>query len=124
MGINSITQKIDNKPINKPGKNGNMIEIKKSKTLGTNSRDWTKVTKEDLLKDINQHISDVRKGMDFFMGLIYDAASCHDKTKISHIDIFHEEYKTRFKKTDWWELHQRSERHHLKGENMSKMMLI
>jgi hypothetical protein len=91
-----------------------MIEITQSKTADTRTCDWSKVTKDELLKASHQHIDDVRKGMSFFINHIYDTASCHDSTKISHIDMFHEDFKTGFKKTDWWELHQKRERHHLK----------
>ena len=93
-----------------------MIEIKKSENADTRTCDWSKVTKNELLKNSWQHISDVRQGMDFFIGQIYDAATDHDKTKISHIDMFHEDFKTGFEKTEWWDLHQAQERHHLKDE--------
>jgi len=91
-----------------------MIKIKKSETADTRTCDWSKVTKEQLLNSSNQHISDVREGMNFFIEQIYTAASQHDRTKISHMDMFFNDFKTGFKTTDWYEMHQEAERHHLK----------
>lgn len=89
-----------------------MIKISKSSTADTRTCDWTKVTKDQLLESSKQHIEDIHKGFKFFIYLIEKQSALHDLTKISHIDEFHEDFKTGFEKTDWWELHQEKERHH------------
>lgn len=91
-----------------------MIKIKKSSTADTRTCEWSTVTKEQLLKASEQHIDDVNKGMLYFIHKLQTAAVNHDTTKISHIDQFHEDFKTGFEKTDWWEMHQKEERHHFK----------
>lgn len=94
-----------------------MIEIKKSQNADTRTCDWTKVTKEELLKNSFQHINDVRKGMDFFSSELYTAGCSHDFTKIVEIDSFHKDFQTGFKTVEWWKRHQKIERHHLKDPN-------
>lgn len=91
-----------------------MIKIKRSETADTRTCDWSKVSKNQLLKSSEMHIEDVKKGMLFFMNCIAIAAMEHDTTKTSKIDMFYDDFKTGFKKTKWWELHQNEERHHLK----------
>ncbi len=89
-----------------------MIKIKKSKTADTRTCDWTKVTKEELLESTHQHLSDIKKGFDFVIFQMMLQQARHDLTKLSHIDDFYRNFKTGFKETDWWELHQDKERHH------------
>lgn len=88
------------------------IRIKKSQNADTRTCDWSKVSKEELLKDSKQHINDVRKGLLFLSELLELAGSTHDYTKIQGIDEFHRDFQTGFKKTEWWKMHQRIERHH------------
>ncbi len=90
------------------------IQIKKLENADTRTCDWSKVTKSQLLKNSRSHISDVRKGMRLFGGLIAEAAKKHDYTKIENIDQFHEDVKTGFETVKWWGIHQRKERHHFK----------
>jgi hypothetical protein len=90
-----------------------MIKIKESKTADTRTCDVTKVTKEILEGSSKQHISDVKKGMHFFAGMLKMAAARHDYTKITDIDQFYADFKTSFNETSWWEMHQEKERHHL-----------
>lgn len=92
------------------------IIIKKSKTADTRTCDWTKVSKEELLKSSVMHINDVRRGMEFFIKLLTEAQENHDYTKIQNIDSFYNDFKSGFKKTDWWEMHQKVERHHFNNE--------
>lgn len=89
-----------------------MIKIKQSKTADSRNCDFTKVSKEQLFESSIQHIDDIRKGFEFFRALMYERATLHDKTKITHIDDFHRNFVSGFKETDWWELHQANERHH------------
>lgn len=89
-----------------------MIRIKKSQTADTRTCDWSKVTKDELLSATNQHIEDVRKGLNLLARLLNQVGVDHDRTKVSHIDQFHADFKTGFKNTEWWEMHQKEERHH------------
>jgi len=89
-----------------------MIEIKKSSTADTRTCDWSKVTKDELLKQSKQHIDDVNRGMLFFLHKLQSSAVLHDTTKTAYIDHFHSDFKTGFEKTEWWEMHQKEERHH------------
>jgi hypothetical protein len=90
------------------------IKIKKSPEADTRTCNFSKVTKKQLLKSTKQHIDDVSKGLLFFVKNLLDSAIKHDHTKIDNIDMFHEDFKTGFKKTDWYEMHQLKERHHFK----------
>ena len=89
-----------------------MIQIKKSKTADTRTCDWSKVTKEQLLESSVQHINDIHKGFDFFINLMNRQKYIHDLTKINDIDGFFEDFKTGFKRQEWWKDHQKKERHH------------
>jgi hypothetical protein len=90
-----------------------MIIISKSPTADTRTCDPTKVSKEQLLASSRQHIDDVRQALDFFEFLLTDAGAKHDCTKITQIDQFHDDFKTGFKQTAWWDKHRKVERHHL-----------
>lgn len=89
-----------------------MIVIKKSKNADTRTCDWSKVTKEELLKNSEQHRSDVLRGMLFLAKKIEQAGKKHDHTKIESIDEFHADFQTGFKRDGWWKMHQDTERHH------------
>ncbi len=89
-----------------------MIEIYKSETADSRTCDFKNVTKEQLLKSTYSHLSDIKKGFDFFIFQMMKQQSIHDLTKLSHIDDFHRNFVTGFKEQDWWELHQEKERHH------------
>lgn len=89
-----------------------MIEIKKSTTADTRTCDWSKVTEDQLLEASKQHIGDVAQGLSAFATMLLEAAEKHDHTKISHIKEFHDDFKTGFKTTYWWQMHQEIERHH------------
>jgi hypothetical protein len=88
------------------------IVVKKSECADTRTCDWTKVSKNQLLKNSLMHISDVKKGLRYFGELLKEAAKEHDYTKIDNLDEFHDDFSTGFKKTDWWKMHQKKERHH------------
>ena len=89
------------------------IIIKKSPTADTRTCDWSKVEKETLLESSYQHISDVRQGMRYLASRLVIASDYHDFTKIEQIDQFHEDFKTGFSQTIWWDNHKKQERHHL-----------
>jgi len=88
------------------------IKIKKSPVADTRTCDWSKVTKKQLLKASKQHIKDVKQGIKFLIEILKTKSQEHDWTKIMYINSFYEDFKTGFKKTDWWEMHQKTERHH------------
>lgn len=90
-----------------------MITIKKSTTADTRTCDWSKVTKEQLKESSEQHIGDIKKGVDFFKGLMDKAADRHDFDKLTNLAGFHADFQTGFKQTGWWDEHRKINRHHL-----------
>lgn len=90
-----------------------MIYIKKSTTADSRTCNFSNVTKQQLLDSTYLHLSDIKKGFDFFILLMLKQSANHDLTKLSHIDDFYRNFKSGFEEIDWWELHQEKERHHL-----------
>ncbi len=90
-----------------------MIEITKSQTADTRTCDVSKVSREQLLASSQQHIGDVVKALAFFSGKLMEAAGSHDFDKLAAIDWFHEDFKTGFKQTGWWDNHRKIHRHHI-----------
>jgi len=92
-----------------------MISIQKSKTADT--RDYSKVTKKQLLDSSIQHIGDVELGHRFFCEKLLEATKTHDHDKLSDIDGFHRDFATGFEQTGWWDNHRKVNRHHLLQED-------
>lgn len=90
-----------------------MIEVKKSPTADTRTCDVTKVERKQLLDSSRQHIADVAKAMAFFSSKLSLAAAEHDYDKLTEIDWFFEDFKTKFTQTGWWDNHRSIHRHHL-----------
>lgn len=90
-----------------------MIKIMKSKTADTRSCNWLEVSKEQLQASSQQHIGDVRSGMEYFRSLMEQASARHDIDKLTDIDHFHADFITGFKETGWWDNHRKTSRHHL-----------
>lgn len=90
-----------------------MIKIKKSHTADTRTCDVSLVDKETLLKSSLQHIGDIGKAMAFFISKLTEAAVAHDYDKLTEIDWFLADFKTKFEKTGWWDNHRKIHRHHL-----------
>jgi hypothetical protein len=90
-----------------------MIEIRKSPTADTRTCDVTKVERQQLLDSSRQHIADVAKAMAFFSSKLFAAAAEHDYDKLTEIDWFYENFKTKFQETGWWDTHRKIHRHHL-----------
>lgn len=90
-----------------------MITIKKSQTADTRSCDYANTSIKTLLASSEQHIDDVRHGLDFFMGELMEKAEAHDADKITEIEWFHRDFITGFKETGWWDNHRKINRHHL-----------
>lgn len=93
-----------------------VIRVNKSTCADTRTCDFTKVSQEQLEQQSRQHISDVEKGLDFFVDKLRHAATNHDYTKLTEIARFHDDFKTGFLQTDWWDMHQDVERHHFNEE--------
>lgn len=90
-----------------------MILIHRSETADTRTCDFTKVSKEALLRSSVSHIRDVRDGLAYFRQLIQEAAEKHDADKITDIDGFYTDFQTGFEQTGWWDRHRKLNRHHL-----------
>lgn len=94
-----------------------MIVISPSPTADTRTCDVSKVSREQLLESSQQHIADVSKGLAFFAARLTEAAGVHDYDKLSAIDWFYEDFKTKFEQTGWWDNHRKIHRHHLNMED-------
>jgi hypothetical protein len=94
-----------------------MIPIQKSKTADTRTCDFANVSQKQLLESSMQHISDVRRGLNFFVSEIKLAAAKHDRDKITDIEGFHRDFVTGFASTEWWDKHRKINRHHLLSED-------
>ena len=90
-----------------------MITIQKSPTADTRTCDVTKVTREVLVDSSRKHIQDVQFGLAFFRQKLVEAGAAHDYTKLERMDQFFADFKTNFEKHEWWDHHQKTERHHL-----------
>lgn len=90
-----------------------MIKIKPSPTADTRTCDVSKVERQQLLNSSRQHIADVAKAMAFFSSKLLEAAVEHDYDKLTNIDHFYSDFKTRFEQTGWWDNHRKIHRHHL-----------
>ena len=90
-----------------------MIEIKKSPTADSRTCDVATVTRQVLLDSSRQHIKDVAKALAFLSSKILLAAAEHDYDKLTEIDHFYADFKTKFEQTGWWDNHRKIHRHHL-----------
>jgi len=90
-----------------------MIRIRKSPTADTRTCDVSKVDKQTLLDSSRQHIVDVGKALAFFSSKLIEAASQHDYDKLTAIDWFYSDFKTKFQEAGWWDNHRKIHRHHL-----------
>lgn len=89
-----------------------MLTIKKSPVADTRTCDFTQVTRDQLRKATQSHISDVYNGIAFFQSLLLAAKLAHDHTKLSEFESFYNAFKTGFEDKSWWKMHQKEERHH------------
>lgn len=94
-----------------------MITIKTSPTADTRTCDVSAVDKKTLLNSSRQHILDVGKALAFFSSKLIEAASEHDYDKLTEIDWFYSDFKTKFQETGWWDNHRKIHRHHLGQED-------
>lgn len=90
-----------------------MIRITTSPTADTRTCDVSQVDKKTLLDSSRQHIRDVGKALAYFSSKLIEAASEHDYDKLTEIDWFHSDFKTKFEQTGWWDNHRKIHRHHL-----------
>ena len=89
------------------------ITIKPSPTADTRTCDWSKVSREELLKSSLQHKQDIAKALGLFQMLLTEASTRHDHDKLHGIDAFHADFRTGFKEHSWWDNHRAVNRHHL-----------
>lgn len=89
------------------------ISVTPSPVADTRTCDYTKVTKEQLAKASDMHISDVVQALATYAYALQAAADVHDADKLDDIDGFHRDFLTGFTQTTWWDNHRRIWRHHL-----------
>ena len=104
------------------------IKIKRSLTADSRTA-IGEVSKEQLLESSKQHIEDVQKAMDYFICEIFATEVLHDYTKIDYIDQFHEDFcmwqREGFEKvSEWYDMHIKTERHHLNEHCPDDVTLI
>jgi hypothetical protein len=90
-----------------------MIHVKPSPTADTRTCDVSTVSKKTLLDSSALHLMDVRAGLAFFVARLLDAANVHDLDKITDIDSFYADFRTKFEEHGWWDRHRTLNRHHL-----------
>ena len=105
-----------------------MIRIKPSATADTRTANGL-VSKDELLKSSKQHKKDVYKAMSFFAKKLTEAGIAHDYTKIENISQFHRDFcmwqKEGFDKASkWYDMHIKTERHHLNEHCTEDVTLI
>ena len=96
-----------------------MIKLKSSRNA--DSRTATdKVSKETLLENSRQHISDVGKALNWMAQKLREAGYTHDYTKITNINEFYDDFSASqdgfqgdFKEQHWFKDLHLQERHHL-----------
>ena len=99
-----------------------MKEIRIPSTADADTRTANgKVSKERLLDNSRQHISDVNQALHFFVGILLQKGVEHDWTKIDNIDEFYADFASTqdgfqgdFKQMHWYHDIHLQERHHLK----------
>ena len=94
------------------------ITILPSPTADTRTCDVSTVSYETLLNSTRMHQCDVNKGIGMFIDMLRERAEIHDITKITHGNMFYEDFKNNFLTNKWWEIHKSKERHHLQVEGM------
>lgn len=90
------------------------IVISPSKTADC---DVSTLSKQQLLESSEQHRYDVLKAFIFFADLLIEQAEAHDVDKLLDIDSFYQDFKSGFKRTEWWDKHRKASRHHLNVED-------
>lgn len=90
-----------------------MIIIEPSPTADTRTCDVSVVDKQTLLDSSLKHIWDVGAGLGFFAASLTMSASIHDYDKLTEIDWFFDDFRTKFQQTGWWDNHRKIHRHHL-----------
>ena len=107
---------------------GGKIRIPKSATADTRIADH-EITKEELRASSWQHIQDVHEALDFIAYELQTRGRFHDKTKITHLNEFYEQFHKAQQTGSWgkgWfdQIHIVQERHHLKDHCPEDVNLI
>lgn len=109
-------------------RNAQKIVICPSPSADTRSADRL-VTTEELTASTEQHIDDVRRGMEYVAKLCREAGKDHDWTKLRYMPSFYEQF-SRAQKTGVWgngwydKIHTIQERHHLNDRVPKDVNLI
>lgn len=93
-----------------------MIQIQVSKTADSRSCSPSEVSRKQLKESTEQHISDVRKGLEYFTARLTQAGIQHDYDKLSKFDGFYQDFKSSFEDPQWLPTHYSNARHHLNRE--------
>lgn len=89
------------------------MQVKPSPTADTRTCDVSKVDKSALLASSKEHIKDLAMAMHLFGELLEVSADMHDHDKLTGIEEFHSDFKTKFEEHGWWDNHRKVNRHHL-----------
>lgn len=90
-----------------------MLIIEKNPMADSRTCDVEKVEKSKLIEASLSHIEDVKKCMRFFCHKLKQAGNNHDSDKLTDIDQFYHDFKTKFESTIWWDNHRKINRHHI-----------
>jgi hypothetical protein len=97
----------------KKGRRITLIPVHRSPSADTRTCDYRTVSKAELFRASEQHIADVRAGLEVFREMLAHAAQRHDADKLGDIDGFYADFVTGFEQTTWWDRHRALNRHHL-----------
>ena len=89
------------------------IIIRRETKADTRTCDTKNVSLKDLVEATLQHIQDVGNCMQFFAESLINNTKNHDNTKMSGIEQFYADFKTKFEQHSWYDMHKVKERHHL-----------
>lgn len=95
-----------------------MIKVEKNNTSIED------LTKKQLLIETLQHIGEVKDGITFLTEILSSAADIHDEDKISDIDGFYDNLKSKFQKRNWLDNHYKISRHHIMQNNVDDVNLL
>jgi len=92
-----------------------MIEVIRDSSSDSRATDG-KVTIGKLELATALHIDEVAAGLDFFSDMLKEAGRRHDRTKVLDMVDFHAALQSgNIKKSQWYKMHIKEERHHLKA---------
>lgn len=99
-------------------------------TKDADSRSSDNITRESLYESTAEHIRNVHMGMCFFADKLIDAGEKHDWTKMDKFDeefcplVLGEHTDDEFLKSNWYQRHIYTERHHVNADAKADVNLI